>query len=148
MNAGIHTCVRILCADSTDGVVRQDVLRARTLADPDDPLAGLFVRTGKPAAAELQSTEEHARAQNGDQTAEGPEDWEASGEEEEEARDPTAATAALAAAAHEQLAQKQQAWKRELALYREPMIDMGVYTKNRCFRMYLCAKFGNDDPAR
>ena len=30
----------------------------------------------------------------------------------------------------------------------EPFVDMGVYTKNRCFRLYLCSKFGNRDPAR
>ena len=130
--------------------MRQDVLRARTLANPDDPLAGLFVRKGEPHVIELQSTAEHARAHVESQTAEVPEEC-ASGEENEEdssaGSDCTAATAALAAAELERLAQKQQAWKMEL-LHREPMIDMGVYTKNRCFRMYLCAKFNNDDPAR
>jgi hypothetical protein len=25
---------------------------------------------------------------------------------------------------------------------------MGVYTKNRCFRLYLCSKYGTTDPRR
>lgn len=49
--------------------------------------------------------------------------------------------------APEQFVHRQEHWQREL-LDREPMIDMGVYTKNRCFRLYLCSKFGNDDPSR
>lgn len=104
-----------------------------------------------PQATELQSSEDRdTRAQTDKQEAEGPEEWEASGEEDEsglEGTDNGGATLSLDAAAQEQLAQKREAWTREL-LDREPMIDMGVYTKNRCFRMYLCGKFGNDEPAR
>ena len=128
------------------------MLRTRTLANPDDPLCGIFVRTDyPPQATELQSSEDRdTRAQTDKQEAEGPEEWEASGEEDEsglEGTDNGGATLSLDAAVQEQLAQKREAWMREL-LDREPMIDMGVYTKNRCFRMYLCGKFGNDEPAR
>ena len=31
---------------------------------------------------------------------------------------------------------------------RKPFVDTGVYTRNRCFRLYGCSKYGNKDRAR
>ena len=102
------------------------------------------MRTGDtPSAVQMRSDADTCVAKH-EAVVEGPEDWEASGEEEDEER--LKGAKALEAEAKEQLAQKQALWKREI-LEREPMIDMGVYTKNRCFRLYLCGKFGNTDPA-
>ena len=129
------------------------MLRTRTLANPDDPLCGIFVRTdGPPQAEKLQRSKDScARSPIGFQGADAPEEWEASGEEDDaelpKGTNDIAAAAPLETAAQERLTQKREAWTKEL-LNREPMIDMGVYTKNRCFRLYLCGKFGNDDPAR
>ena len=111
------------------------------------------MRTGDPPLANgLESNKDSdARSPIEHKGVEAPEEWEASGEEDDaglsEGPNDTAAAAPLNTAVQERLAQKREAWTKEL-LTREPMIDMGVYTKNRCFRLYLCGKFANDDPAR
>ena len=125
--------------------VRQlmDVLRKRTLSNPDDPLAELFVRTDAAEKTMAAAGTEEAGAEDG----QGAESWEASDDEASGDADEASTAEADAAAEEERFAQRRAAWQREL-LCREPMIDMGVYTKNRCFRLYLCGKYGNTDPNR
>eukprot|EP01046_Picozoa_sp_COSAG06_P040193 COSAG06_NODE_4836_length_3919_cov_4.689005_6_plen_314_part_01 len=125
--------------------VRQlmDVLRKRTLSNPDDPLSELFVRTEAAEKTMAAVGTEDAGAEDG----QGAESWEASDDEASGEADEATTAEAAAAEEEERLAQRRAAWQREL-LCREPMVDMGVYTKNRCFRLYLCGKYGNTDPNR
>ena len=107
------------------------VLRSRAAADSDAPLRGLFVRTEPEPEPELKHPDQDANPRPAGHTAE-------PGAE---------ATTGSPGQASQGREEGQGAAAADLSQL-EPFVDMGVYTKNRCFRLYLCSKFGNKDPAR